>query len=267
MTIKITFVEVESKGVGRGSEKRVNRGPTLKFTVAGKTAFWKSHFYSSSSHVDPSVAVKEQRKVTWPGGTADKQSPAMMEMEGHHGSWVIAASMRRIREIRRKQARDKDKATICWLRCEVARLEMDISSWQEWFSRRQNRDWSWKGQHQQWQWREYGAHDIQEIACDRLDASQVLAGLACRDEAAAESAAAAAGAAAARVSDSSHKCIDYSKWDRLELSSSSCEAGEAEEEDDENEERKHGLRELLGEEDGYSDQLDGERTHTKKKKP
>ena len=49
MTIKISFGRSSQKGGRQGFEKRVNRGPTLKFycrpEALGETAFWKSHFY------------------------------------------------------------------------------------------------------------------------------------------------------------------------------------------------------------------------------
>ena len=51
MTIKIIFERSSQKGgVHRGFEKRVNRGPTLKFFIAGlkhrkNSIFGKSHFY------------------------------------------------------------------------------------------------------------------------------------------------------------------------------------------------------------------------------
>ena len=48
MTIKIIFERSSRKGVGRGFEKRVNRGPILKFycrpNAQEKTAFWKVTF-------------------------------------------------------------------------------------------------------------------------------------------------------------------------------------------------------------------------------
>ena len=55
MTIKIIFDRSSQKGVGRWFEKRVNKGPTLKFYCRPnlikhrkKTAFWKVAFLLSS---------------------------------------------------------------------------------------------------------------------------------------------------------------------------------------------------------------------------
>ena len=49
MTIKIIFERSSQKEIGRGFEKRVNRGPTLKFHCRPKAQekqhSGKSHFY------------------------------------------------------------------------------------------------------------------------------------------------------------------------------------------------------------------------------
>ena len=157
----------------------------------------------------------------------------MRDQRSQRGPWALSeATPWRIREARRKEASEKDKATIRGLTLEVEYLSAELTEWWSWW----RSDWQFGGRRQEY------ADDYKKMGSttDRWQPTTTNSNMAQNASKHTEDVVPGASSEVAIALEAlgiqpSHSVIDYSKWDHLSVSSSGdkyveSEVGQSEEE-------------------------------------
>ena len=87
--------------------------------------------------------------MEWDGVMEWSGQQQLLQQQRHWKHSIAVASMRRLREARRKAARDYDKQIISDLKQEVAKLRAEIASWWSWHLQQQEQEQQQKQQQHQ----------------------------------------------------------------------------------------------------------------------